>query len=107
MPMIKIEYDDAKVSDKEVASLSEAIQEIVSSVTQIEDVFVYANSARIKVKIAPIEVFVQMSAHKITDVDKLTNQIKSHLSEWKSKNNFQYPINLTLIPMNWKIEIGI
>ena len=105
--MIKIEYDDAKVSDKEVASLSEAIQNIVSSVTQIEDVFVYANSARIKVKIAPIEVFVQMSAHKIVDVDKLTNKIKTHLSEWKSKNNFQYSINLTLIPMNWKIEIGI
>ena len=107
MPMIKIEYDDTKVSDKEIASLSESIQKIVSSVTQIEDVFVYANSARIKVKIAPIEVFVQMTASKIKDKDGLIGEIKSKLSDWKKVSNFQHPINLTLIPMDWNVEIGI
>jgi hypothetical protein len=70
-------------------------------------VFVYANKAQIKVKIAPIEIFVEMSAHKITDLDELFSEIKSNLSEWKKTNNFSHPINLTLIPMNWKIEIGI
>lgn len=105
--MIDIKYDDAKVKDEEIIILSRAIQEIVSGVTHIEDVFVYADSPRIKIKIAPIEVFIQMSAYKIADVDKLIQEIKLRLSEWKSKSGFPHLINLTLIPMNWKIEIGI
>ena len=48
-----------------------------------------------------------MSAHKIVDQDELMQEIKSKLKEWKDKNNFAHPINLTLIPMQWKIEIGI
>jgi hypothetical protein len=28
------------------------------------------------------------------------------LSDWKRTNNFRCRINLTLIPMNWKVEIG-
>ena len=107
MPVINIEYDDEKLGKDEILTLSKAIQKIVSETTKIEDVFVYANSAQIKVKIAPIEIFIQMSAHKIKDVDKLVNEIKSRLSNWKKKNSFHHLINLTFIPMNWKIEIGI
>lgn len=107
MPLINIEFDNTKVGDSDVKILSEAIQKIVSEVTGIEDVFVYARSAEIKVKIAPIEIFIQMSAHKITDMDDLVAKIKSRLSEWKQQVNFPHPINLTLIPMYWKIEIGI
>jgi uncharacterized membrane protein len=107
MPIITIEFDDAKVSDTEIRSLSEAVQKIVSEVTKIEDVFVYADSARIKIKIAPIEVFVQMSAPKIDDLDALTNEIKTKLSDWKKEQRFTHPINLTVIPMQWKVEVGI
>ena len=107
MPIINIEFDDAKLGNDEIVSLSKAMQKIVSDATGIEDVFVYANSAKIKVKIAPVEIFVRMSSHKIKDEDKLVGDIKSRLSGWKKKNAFQHPINLTLIPMNWKIEIGI
>ena len=107
MPVIRIDYDDEKLDKDEILTLSNAIQKIVSETTKIEDVFVYANSSQIKVKIAPIEIFVQMSSHKIKDVDKLVNEIKAKLSDWKKKNAFHHPINLTLIPMNWKIEIGI
>lgn len=107
MPVIRIDYDDEKVGKDDVTALSNAMQKIVSDATHIEDVFVYANSSQIKVKIAPIEIFVQMSAHKIKDVDALVNEIKSKLSDWKKKNSFQHSINLTFIPMNWKIEIDI
>ena len=107
MPVIRIDYDDEKLDKDEILTLSNAIQKIVSETTKIEDVFVYANSSQIKVKVAPIEIFVQMSAHKIKDVDKLVSEIKSKLSDWKKKNSFHHLINLTLIPMNWKIEIGI
>ena len=107
MPMIKIEYDDKKVKKNEIILLSEAVQKIIVDVTKIEDVFVYANSSQIKVKVAPIEIFVEMSAHKINNEDNLIGEIKSNLSKWKKKSSFSHPINLSLIPMKWKIEIGI
>lgn len=107
MPLVKIEFDDEKVERKEINNLSKAIQKIVSAVTGIEDVFVYANSAQIKVQIAPIEIFIEMSAHKIKDEDKLIAAVKTEILTWKQKENFRHPINLTLIPMQWKIEMGI
>lgn len=107
MPIIRIDFDNDKVNDGDMSALSSAAQKIVSEITGIEDVFVYANSSQIKLKIAPIEVFVEMTAQKITDQDKLIGDIKARLSAWKKENNFQHPINLTLIPMQWKIEIGI
>ncbi len=107
MPVIRIDYDDEKVEKKEVTALSNEIQKIVSAATNIEDVFVYANSSQIKIKIAPIEIFIQMSAHKIKDEDALVKEIKSLLSHWKKKSEFKHLINLTFIPMNWTIEIGI
>ena len=107
MPVIRIDYDNEKVNDEDVLALSNATQKIVSETTKIEDVFVYANSSHIKVKIAPIEIFIQMSEHKITDEDKLVSDIKSELQKWKKENKFQYLINFTFIPMQWKIEIGI
>ena len=107
MPVIRIDFDSDAVSDEEVLALSQAVRDIVSEVTEIEDVFVYANSSQIKVKIAPLEVFVQMSAHKVKNVDELVATIKSKLSIWKQSQHFRHLINLTFIPMDWKIEIGI
>lgn len=107
MPVVQIEFDDNKVEQKAILDLSKAAHEIVSSVTGIEDVPVYTNSSQIKIEVSPIEIFVQLSAHKITDPDKLIADLKAAFSRWKQENNFPHPINLTLIPMNWKIEIGI
>lgn len=110
MPVINIEFDDTKVGQDEALALSKAIREIVLGVKyakKVDDVFVYANSSPIKVNTHPIEIFVQISAYKIKDESKLMDEIKSKLSDWKKKNSFKYPVNLTLIPMRWKIEIGI
>ena len=107
MPIIRIDFDNEKVSEEEIRFLSETIQKIVSTTTNIEDVFVYANSSKIKINVAPVEIFIEMSTSKIKDADNLIKDIKSKLSNWKAENNFKYPINLTLIPMNWKIETNI
>lgn len=107
MPIIKIEFDNDKVTEDKILELSEAIQKIVVDLTQIEDVFVYANSALIKVMVAPIEIFVEMTAPKIKDASELITSMKDRLIEWKKENNYPHLINLTLIPMEWKIEIGI
>lgn len=107
MPLIRIEYDDAKLQDKAVAEVSNAVQQIVSKATGIKDVFVYANSSHIKVQVAPIEIFIEMSASKITDKDALFADIKSRIQTWKRETGFSTPINLTLIPMNWKFEVNL
>ena len=107
MPTIRIDYDNQKMQDADILALSNAVQKIVSEITGIEDTFVYAQSPHIKVKVAPVEVFVQMSASKIPDIDGLFSQIQTQLSNWKKENNFQFPINLTLMPMQWKFEIDI
>ena len=67
----------------------------------------YANTAKIKVQIAPIEIFIRLSSPKVESVDVLIQAIKTKLKEWKIVSSFNHPINLTVIPMNWKIEIGI
>ena len=107
MPLIRIDFDNQKVSENEVVALSNAVQKIVAEITKIEDVFVYANNSQIKVKVAPIEIFIEMTASKISDADALVAEIKSQLSTWKKENNFQQPVNLTLMPMEWKVEIAI
>lgn len=107
MPLIKLEFDDSLVPVPDAEKLSKAVRDIVSEVTGIADVFVYANSAKIKVQIAPIEIFVEMSAPKIKHADALMADIKGKLSDWKKSVNYPHPINLTLIPMNWKVEIDI
>jgi hypothetical protein len=107
MPIIRIDYNNHQIEDGDVLRLSDAIREIVSKVTDIEDVFVYANNSKIKIKVAPVEIFIEMSSHKIKDVDKLIENIKKPIQEWKIKNDFKIPLNLSIIPMPWKIEIGI
>ena len=107
MPTINIEFDDKTVSDKEVEALSNAARKIVHEITQIDDVFVYANSARIKVAVAPIEIYVRITASKIKDIDKMLEELKRGLRAWKEESGFKHKVNLTLWPVEWKFEIGI
>jgi hypothetical protein len=107
MPMITIKFDSKKVDDSKIIELSDALQKIVSETTGIKDVFVYADSPRIVVAIAPIEVFIEMSASKIEDVEALFMILKDKIKDWKDLTTFEYPINMTLIPMNWKFEVNI
>lgn len=107
MPTIRIDYDNEKVSEADMQRLSIAVRDIVSQVTQIEDVFVYANSSQIKVKVAPIELFVEISASKVPDLEDLFIRLRDPISKWRKENGFEPPINFTLKPMNWKFEIDI
>lgn len=107
MPIIRIDYDNEQIESSKVTQLAHAVRDIVSEVTNIEDVFVYANSSEIKIKVAPIEIFVEFSAVKIIDIEVLMEEVKSRIQTWKRDNNFDTLINLSIIPMPWKIEIGI
>ena len=105
--MVTIKFDDTKVQDDKILELSKAIQKIVSVATGIEDVFVYADSPKIKVNIAPIEIFIELSASITEHKIDLSTIIREEIVRYKKDNDFEYPINLTLIPMNWKFEVGI
>lgn len=107
MPVIRIDFDGKQVTEEEVMKLCEGVQSIVATATGIEDTFVYANSPQISYKIAPIEVFVQLSEHMIEDVDQLVETLKTGLHQWKQESGFRWPINLSFIPMKWKIEIDV
>ncbi len=107
MPLINVEFDDKIVTSAEALSLSEAVRDFVSSVTGIEDVFVYANSAQIKVQVAPIEIFVRMSSKIHQEHPNSLDVVKEKLLAWKTQTNFKHPINVTVIPMEWQIAIGI
>ena len=105
--MITVKFDSKKVDDVKIVELSNALQKIVSESTGIKDVFVYADSPRITVAIAPIEVFIEMSASKIEDVEALFAILKEKVKDWKNQTSFEHPINMTLIPMSWKFEVNI
>lgn len=105
--MITVKFDSKKVDDLKIIELSNALKNIVSEVTEIKDVFVYADSPRIAVAIAPIEVFIEMSASKIENLELLFEDIKTKISIWRKESGFEIPINLTIMPMNWKFEVNI
>jgi len=107
VPVVNIEFDDKKVSKKDIFLLSNAIHKIVLDTTKTEDVIVYANTSQIRLNIHPIEIFVFMREHKIDNIDNLVRDIKLRLIDWKKQSSFKHLINLTLAPMQWKIELGI
>lgn len=107
MPVIKVKYDDAVLTETEANALCLAAQKIVKEATGIEETFVYGNSAHIKVDIPPVEVLVEMSSHKIDDEDALLKKMSDDLRAWKEETSFPHLINLALIPMHWKIDFDI
>lgn len=107
MPVIRLEYDKDVVTEPDVQSLCLAVQKIVADATGIKEAFVYGNASQITVEIAPVEIWVELSANKVENGDVLAKSIREGLSEWKKEANFPHLINLTLIPMHWKLELDI
>lgn len=103
--MITVKFDDTKVTNEQIIEMSKVLQKIVREATKISEVFVYADSPKIKIDVAPIEVFIEMSASKIEDKDALFETIKVALEYWKSEINFEHPITITLTPVNWKFGV--
>lgn len=107
MPVIRLEYDNAVVTEPQANAICEAVQKVVAAAPGIKEVFVYGNSSHIKVNVAPIEIWIELSAHIVTDADALAAYCRESLGKWKAETNFPHAINLTLIPMNWKLVLDI
>lgn len=107
MPVVTVEYDKTKISDEQMKRFVVDLYDIVSEATEIKEVPVYARAAEITYKIYPLEIFIQISAHKVDDREALTGKIKDALSSWRKENSFDHLINLTLMPMDWNLAIDI
>lgn len=107
MPLIKVNYDDAVLTKVEAEKLCEASVQILKEVTGIAETFAYGNVARINVDVPPVEVLVELSAHKIHDADAMVKEIRAKLETWKKEKSFPHKINLGLIPMSWKMEFDV
>lgn len=107
MPVIRIEYDSQLISEVKAQALCKAAQNAVVQATGIDSTFVYGNASQITIDIAPVEIWVEVSAHKVPDPEKTSKLIRAELQQWKLHENFEHPINLTLIPMNWQLELDI
>jgi hypothetical protein len=94
------------VTESEATAVCKKVKEIVEG-TGFKEVFVYGNSSHIKINIAPLEIWVEASAYKITDSDVLAKDVRDQLSTWKTQTNFPHKINLTIIPMQWSLELEI
>lgn len=107
MPTIIVKFNDKAVSDKEITDLGEATIKIAQDITGIQDSFVYADSSKIKINIAPIELYIYLSETHIPDLDDLYGRFKDAIVDWKKESGFTQPINFTLVPMKWKFEVGL
>jgi hypothetical protein len=96
MPLIRITVDNAKVSEEEMLSLSNAAEEIAFRITG-GDVSVYAKNSHIKINCPPTQISLGMPADKSNDDDKLLESIKTELSKWAAKNNFSQPVSVALV----------
>jgi hypothetical protein len=105
--MITIEYDDEVVSKDEIETLAESTRLIVIEETGIKDVFVYANSAQIKINVAPVEIFIQAKPNKLPDPDAIVESIAARLISWKQTNEFSHKLNVTVMPVDWHLKLGI
>lgn len=105
MPVVRVEYDSTLVSDVKAQTLCKAAQTAVIEATGIPETFVYGNASQITIDIAPVEIWVEVSAHKVADPAKTAKDIRAKLAAWKQAEGFEQPINFTLIPMDWILEL--
>jgi len=107
VPVVKVEYDDNVVSKSDADAVCEAIRQIVQDITHISTVYVYGNTAQIKVNPAPVKIWIEMSAHKIKNPEDLAQRVRDALTAWKASAGFDHLINLMLVPMEWQLERDI
>lgn len=105
--IIRIEYDNKTIAEEDAERLSIAIQQIVADASDIKGIFVYANSAHIKVNVAPIEIFIEVNGGKVANGSELADKIAGKITMWKQDAHFTYPINLTVTPATWHLRLGL
>lgn len=90
-----------------IEKLTDAVVRIVGEVIGSQDVFAYVEPYRTTVNADAVEIFVQLNEQKISDPEDVTSQVADQLSAWKTTNNFEHPLNLNVIPVEWHYKIHL
>jgi hypothetical protein len=107
VPIAAIVYDSKRVPEEKLRPLADAVEQIVAEVTKAKDVTIYANSPIIYRCKEAIEIFVLASAHLMANNQKTLWEIQEKVVKWKAASNFDIPVNITLMPMNWVFVEGV
>lgn len=105
MPVIRLEYDDEIVSARRAREFANIFRATVVETTgrPESEVCLYGNASNIKLNVAAIQVWLEMSDYKVADADELTDNIRQQIAAWKVKARFEHQIKVTLTPMRWKV----
>jgi hypothetical protein len=105
MPVIKLEFDDSIVNTDTAKDFCEAIRRMVIDSTGLpeNEICLYGNSSLVTINVAPIQVWLEISDYKVSNVDKLANDIRDQIVKWKNDAEFAHQIKFMLVPKNQKI----
>jgi len=109
MPIIRVEYDPDKVSAEQITQLTQDVVAFTKEVTGIPEVYAWVNASQIRINIDPVDIFIELSAQKVPNSDPsvVSKPIADRIRQWKIDHNFNQPVNLTVTPVQWQLEIGI
>jgi hypothetical protein len=105
MPTIQMLFDDSVVRESEIHRLGVFLRELCinSKNLDVKVCFAYAECPKIKINLLPIEIYVKITRRKILNETAFLEEIETKLKTWKVKEGFKHPVNVLLIPMDWKI----
>ncbi len=83
MPVIRVEYDPDKITTEQITRLATDVVEFTKEVTGIPETYAWVNAAQIRIDIDPVDIMIEMSAHKIPegDASKLSKPIAAKLKQ--------------------------
>ena len=105
--MINLYFNEQFVSPAEATVLIDGVQTLVKRVMNKQDVFAFAINTSNFLSNDPIELFVQISALKISDAGGLADKLSEAITAWRTGNSFPHPINLNVVPVEWHARLGL
>lgn len=110
MPVVRIDYEKS-VSAEEIQALAAGLQPAIAeaSALPLEDICVYANQNGFSINAAPIEVYIHAGPGAIPDGNKevMLARIVEEVKKLKQEKGLSTPINLSVVQMDWRFELGV
>lgn len=71
-----------------------------------DDVIAVVESPAYSVKLAAIEVFVQVNKFKHVHAESLVEHVADDVEAWRQQNTISDSVNINVIPVEWYSNIG-
>jgi len=111
MPIVRIEYEQQRISDETVRVVANAIQGFAAEATGYgpADISVFATANQITVNAAPIEIYVYASFPAVAeeDMEKMLEILSERVRALKIEHSIDIPFNLSVVKMAWKFQLEV